>query len=68
MCVKERCMGVFAVPILPWWTLVPSHMRHAGIAKNSGVSSPYLLDTLLALCRKETFTIVYYIFWNVLPI
>jgi hypothetical protein len=68
MCVKERCMSVCAVPVLPCWTLVPSHTRHAEIVKNSGVSSPYLLDTLLALCRKETVKIVYCIFWKVLPI
>ncbi len=59
MCVKARYMSVYAVPVPPCWTLVPSHTRHAGIAENSGVSSPYLLDTSLALCRKETFKILY---------
>jgi len=68
MCVKERCMRVCAVPVLLCWTLVPSHTRHAGIAENSGISSSYLLDTLWALCRKETFRILYWIFWKVLPI
>src|SRR4029450_12368056 len=61
-------MRVCAVPVLPCWTLVPSHTRNAGIVKNSGVSSPYLLDILLALCRKETFKTVCCIFWQVLPI
>ena len=68
MCVKECCMSVCAVPVLPCWTLVPEHTRHTGIVENSGVSSPYLLDTSLALCRKETFKRVYCIFWKALPI